>query len=58
MGAKLPRLGCSLTGRKDGGRVRVQEVPFLELCTKIDHSIPTVGLVSHEGGVCHQGDPH
>lgn len=41
-----------------GGRVRVQEVPFLELCTKIDHSIPTLDLISHGGGVCHQGDPH
>lgn len=39
-------------------RVRVQEVPFLELCTKIAHSISTLGLVSHGGGVCHQGDPH
>lgn len=30
----------------------MQEVPFLELCTKIAHSVPTLGLSVPMGEVC------
>lgn len=49
-----PSCSCRATGRKDGAGARMgaQEVPFLELCTKIARSVPTLGLSVPRGEVC------